>query len=95
MTLLSASGDAGAQRGPRDVLVLADWCGLVAGVPFSGRSLIRFWRDPALVTSGGVEHPDHVRDGALSKLSAPNRADPSHCRSPAVRGPLISRAEGD
>ena len=50
--------------------------------------------------SGSTRCPgDRDRDGehhgAISELTAPNPTNPSHGRSPATRGPLISLAEGD
>src|SRR5262249_24376234 len=34
-------------------------------------------------------------EGAISELTAPNPSNPSHGRSPAALGPLVSLAEGD
>jgi arylsulfatase A-like enzyme len=70
---------------------IADLAGLVAGAPFSGPSLAGLWRD----SSPGAAPRVRDVDGAISELSGPNPANPSHGRSPAARGSLVSLAEGD
>ncbi len=70
---------------------IVDLVGLAAGAPFPGRSLARFWREPAAGAAPGARD----EEGALSELTAPNPSNPSSGRSPATRGPLISLAEGD
>jgi arylsulfatase A-like enzyme len=70
---------------------IADLIGTPTDPPFPGRSLARLWRTPSA-------SPPPVGDGdelVLSELTEPNPTDPSHGRSPARRGPLISLAEGD
>ena len=68
---------------------IVDLAGLGQGSPFSGRSLAGLWR-PSPDGSGATG-----LDGAMSELPSPNPSDPSHGRSPARRGPLVSLAEGD
>ncbi len=70
---------------------IAALVGLEREAPFPGRSLDRFWRTPPSSRRGDGDGEDPV----LSELTAPNPSDPSHGRSPAWRGPLISLAEGD
>jgi hypothetical protein len=70
---------------------IVDLAGLESGAPFPGRSLARLWRDPVPGAPLGVGDPE----GAISELTAPNPSNPSHGRSPATRGPLVSLAEGD
>jgi arylsulfatase A-like enzyme len=70
---------------------VVDLVGLAAGSPFPGRSLARFWRDSAVAAAPGARDDG----GAISELTAPNPSNPSHDRSPAKRGPLVSLAEGD
>jgi arylsulfatase A-like enzyme len=68
---------------------IVDLVGLGAGSPFPGRSLARFWVDPA------PGAPPGSSEGALSELASPNPIDPNQGRSPIRRGPLISLAEGE
>jgi hypothetical protein len=70
---------------------IVDLVGLATGAPFPGRSLARFWHDSA----PGAALSPREDEGALSELTAPNPSNPSHGRSPATRGPLVSLAEGD
>jgi arylsulfatase A-like enzyme len=56
--------------------------------PFPGRSLSTFWRPSS---TRAVDNVDDI----LSELPSPSPNDPSHGRSPARRGPLVSLAEGD
>jgi arylsulfatase A-like enzyme len=56
--------------------------------PFPGRSLSTFW-EPSKAQAA-----EDSRD-ILSELSSPSPNDPSHGRSPARRGPLVSLAEGN
>jgi arylsulfatase A-like enzyme len=56
--------------------------------PFPGRSLKSSWGEP-------TPRANEAADGILSELPSPNPSDPSHGRSPARRGPLVSLAEGD
>jgi arylsulfatase A-like enzyme len=70
---------------------IVDLAGVADGSPFPGRSLARHWRDPA----PGANSGDPDLDGALSELSEPSPINPSHGRSPAVRGPLVSLAQDD
>jgi arylsulfatase A-like enzyme len=56
--------------------------------PFPGRSLSTFW---GTSRARAVENVDDI----LSELPSPSPNDPSHGRSPARRGPLVSLAEGD
>jgi arylsulfatase A-like enzyme len=68
---------------------VVDLVGLDTGAPFPGRSLSRFWAktsQPAIQT---------ISDDVLSELPSPSPRDPSHGRSPARRGPLVSLAKGD
>jgi arylsulfatase A-like enzyme len=67
---------------------IADLAGLGNESPFPGRSLSSFWGDSR---TKSVEHVDDI----LSELPSPSPNDPSHGRSPARRGPLLSLAEGD
>jgi arylsulfatase A-like enzyme len=68
---------------------IVDLAGLGSGAPFPGRSLSRFWQEPAHVA------PSMALDGVVSELSSPNPADPNNGRSPAYRGPLVSLTRGD
>ncbi len=68
---------------------IVDLVGLAKGSPFPGRSLARFWRDPATTNDSTGAEP------AISELPAPNPYDPNQGRSPAHRGPLVSLADGD
>ena len=70
---------------------IVDLTGLAGESPFPGRSLARLWRDSRF----GAALRDADADGVISELSAPNPTNPSHGRSPAMRGPLISVAEDD
>jgi arylsulfatase A-like enzyme len=70
---------------------VVDLAGLEPGTPFPGRSLARFWRDATPGAGLGADD----EEGAISELTAPNPSNPSHGRSPATRGPLVSLAEGD
>jgi hypothetical protein len=65
---------------------IVELVGLASKSPFPGRSLSRFWSTP----QQGIEEA-----GAISELAAPNPTDPSHGRSPARNGPLISLADDD
>jgi arylsulfatase A-like enzyme len=67
---------------------IADLAGLGNESPFPGRSLSSFWGDSR---TKSVERIDDI----LSELPSPSPNDPSHGRSPARRGPLLSMAEGD
>jgi arylsulfatase A-like enzyme len=74
----------------RDVAAtVVDLIGLVPGAPFPGRSLARFWCDPA----GSWDH--HSSDDVISELDGPQPLNPNQGRSPAHRGPLISLTEGE
>ncbi len=76
----------------RDVpATIADLVGSTGQPPFPGRSLARLWRTPPSSERTTAD----VDDPVLSELSAPSPSDPSHGRSPAKRGPLVSLAEGD
>jgi arylsulfatase A-like enzyme len=70
---------------------IADLAGLGAAAPFTGPSLVRLWQ------GASAESVDRVGDGdaAFSELASPSPMNPSHGRSPATRGPLVSLAEGD
>jgi arylsulfatase A-like enzyme len=70
---------------------IVELTGLAAESPFPGQSLARFWRNSP---SGSVPRIADL-DGVISELAAPNPTNPSHGRSPATRGPLISIAEND
>jgi hypothetical protein len=70
---------------------IVDLTGLAGESPFPGRSLARFWRD----SSSNADALGTDADAVISELSAPNPINPSHGRSPALRGPLISVAEED
>jgi arylsulfatase A-like enzyme len=70
---------------------VVDLVGLAAGSPFPGRSLAGLGRDP----SPGADLGARDLPGAIAELSDPNPTRPSHGRSPASRGPLISLAERD
>jgi arylsulfatase A-like enzyme len=70
---------------------IVDLSGLEAGAPFPGRSLTRLWRG----SSPGAPAEACDDEGVISELTGPNPTNPSHGRSPAARGPLISLAEGD
>jgi arylsulfatase A-like enzyme len=70
---------------------IVELTGLAAGSPFPGSSLARSWLDPA---AGSPTSPRGA-ESAISELSRPNPANPSHGRSPAFRGPLIGLAEGE
>jgi arylsulfatase A-like enzyme len=76
----------------RDVAAtIVDLVGTAGDSPLPGRSLARWWRDPP-----GAHVPrDSEEDPVFSELSAPNPTNPSHGRSPAWRGPLVSLAEGE
>lgn len=54
---------------------------------FPGRSLARYWQEPAKPDPGD---PDLV----FSELPTPNPSNPNQGRSPAAKGPLVSLAEG-
>jgi arylsulfatase A-like enzyme len=70
---------------------IVDLAGMAAGAPFPGASLASLWCGSSPPTAlRGSEN-----DGVISELSGPNPADPSRGWSPALRGPLISLAEGD
>jgi arylsulfatase A-like enzyme len=75
----------------RDIpATIIDLVGRGQGPAFPGRSLAHLWRSPPPgPTTGDGDDP------VLSELIAPNPSDPSHGRSPAKHGPLISLAEGD
>ncbi len=68
---------------------IVDSVGLANGSPFSGRSLARFWREPASKSSSAPG------DAIFSELVSPNPFDPNQGRSPAYRGPVVSAAQGD
>jgi arylsulfatase A-like enzyme len=86
-----AQGAIGEPVSLRDLpATIADLVSPGTTSPFPGRSLARFWRADATVSSAS-----HNGDVVLSELPAPNPIDPNHGRSPAYRGPLISLAEGD
>jgi arylsulfatase A-like enzyme len=70
---------------------IVDLIGLAAGSPFPGSSLAGLWRE----SSGETPTGPRSAESAVSELSRPNPTNPSHGRSPAFRGPLISLAEGD
>jgi arylsulfatase A-like enzyme len=70
---------------------IVDLAGLGAGAPFPGRALTRLWRAP----SPGATTDLCDDEGVISELTGPNPTNPSHGRSPAARGPLVSLAEGD
>ena len=65
--------------------------GHLGELPFPGRSLARLWHDSPRRSAPLVT--DLV--GVFSELSTPNPINPSHGRSPAIRGPLVSLAEND
>jgi arylsulfatase A-like enzyme len=67
---------------------IVDLVGLGNNSPFPGHSLASLW---------GASGPRSGDDGddILSELPSPSPGDPSHGRSPARRGPLVSLAEGD
>jgi arylsulfatase A-like enzyme len=67
---------------------IVELAGLADGSPFPGRSLSPLWRDPTARPGEGVYE-------TLAELPSPNPIDPSHGRSPAHRGALVSLAEGD
>ena len=72
---------------PATVLELV---GRHSGSPFPGRSLSSLWRD------GSTDRTGETADGVVfSELPVPTPSDPSHGRSPARRGPLVSLAEGE
>ena len=76
----------------RDIpATIVDLVGARTKPPFPGRSLARLWRTPPSSEQAIGLGDDLV----LSELTAPNPSDPSHGRSPARRGPLVSLAEGD
>jgi arylsulfatase A-like enzyme len=76
----------------RDLPVtIVDVAGLADQSPFPGQSLVRFWGD----ASSKSIPPATGTDGVISELAAPNPINPSHGRSPATRGPLISIAEDE
>ena len=88
-----ASRDAGrvvhATVSLRDLpATIVDLVGLGDRSPFPGQSLAALWGD-------FPSRPDADRDAVFSELRSPNPGDPSHGRSPARRGPLVSLAEGD
>ena len=64
---------------------ILDLVGLSEGSPFPGRSLANLWRHPS--HGGGTV----TIDGVISELPKPNPSNPNRGRSPARRGPLISR----
>jgi arylsulfatase A-like enzyme len=68
---------------------IVELAGLAKGSPFPGRSLSSLWDQ-----SSPPANPGDV-DEVFSELPSPNRSDPNHGRSPALRGPLVSLAEGD
>jgi arylsulfatase A-like enzyme len=70
---------------------IVDLTGLAGKSPFPGRSLARLWRNSPSGAAPYVTDPD----GVISELAAPNPINPSHGRSPAMRGPLISVVEED
>jgi arylsulfatase A-like enzyme len=70
---------------------MVELTGLEAGAPFPGRSLTRLWRG----SPPGAPAEACEEEGVISELTGPNPTNPSHGRSPAARGPLISLAEGD
>jgi arylsulfatase A-like enzyme len=75
----------------RDIpATISELAGSTGKPPFPGRSLARLWRELRSGTGGAEPH-----DLVLSELEAPNPIDPSHGRSPAKQGPLLSLAEGD
>ena len=69
---------------------IADLLALSERSPFPGKSLARLWREGSRYPAAGGD-----ADAVLSELPIPNPADPNRGRSPAVRGPLVSLAEGD
>jgi arylsulfatase A-like enzyme len=73
---------------PATVVELA---GLAAGSPFPGRTLIA----PGRGSSPGGAPGAGDLDGAICELWEANPVHPSHGRSPAARGPLVSLTDGD
>ncbi len=70
---------------------IVELTGLAGESPFPGQSLARLWRDSP---SGEAPRGTDLH-AVISELAAPNPINPSHGRSPATRGPLISLAEDD
>jgi arylsulfatase A-like enzyme len=70
---------------------ILDLTGLAGESPFPGQSLAHLWRDSSSRAAPRVTDGD----GVISELSTPNPTNPSHGRSPALRGPLISVAVDD
>ncbi len=68
---------------------IVELVGLSDGAPFSGNSLSRLWRESS------PEAHLFVTGEAISELPKPNPSNPSHGRSPAHRGGLLSVTEGD
>jgi arylsulfatase A-like enzyme len=87
------AGPAVVVREPVSLLdlpaTIAELSGRTGVSPFPGRSLARLWRDPSPEDVPGGDDA-----GPISELSAPNPTNPSHGRSPAARGPLISLVDG-
>jgi arylsulfatase A-like enzyme len=78
--------------GLRDLpATIVDILGLAQGSPFPGKSLVSYWRNPAV----GGARASHTDDPVVSELATPNPLEPNKGRSPAARGPLISLADGD
>jgi arylsulfatase A-like enzyme len=67
---------------------ITDLLGLAPGSPLPGRSLAQFWGD------GPATNLSPAREPVVSELAAPNPINPNYRQSPALRGPLVSIAEG-
>ncbi|MHC5544772.1 hypothetical protein ACYOEI_41595, partial [Singulisphaera rosea] len=57
---------------------------------FPGHSLASHWRETSAKTA-----PPGDASVVISELSSPNPINPSHGRSPAARGPLVSIADDE
>jgi arylsulfatase A-like enzyme len=68
---------------------IVELVGLEDGSSFPGPSLAALWRRPSSAPGAAS------MGGVISELTGPNPSDPNQGRSPAVRGPMISLAEGD
>ena len=67
---------------------ILDLAGLNDRSPFLGRSLANLWRNRSAADSP-------VGEAVISELLSANPSNPNRGRSPALRGPLVSLAEGD
>jgi arylsulfatase A-like enzyme len=68
---------------------ITDLFGLAAGSPLPGRSLAPLWRDEP------ATHHSQAREPVISELAVANPINPNYRQSPALRGPLVSIAQGE